>query len=170
MKRFRIRLACILLSLLLLLPTLSLAETTGFSDHQTLIFEAIKWSNDFPKNAQVTNAIEYLGKIDEYQVHLLLVQATQSDMAKAHYGTSAELILMDLDSDTVITCTNVVWPETSEITSKEDLLNMLFSCWDSYLLGYNPHVYFDAEIIMPLNADEIAAINAALSAYFTKPE
>ena len=170
MKHFPIRFTCILLSLLLLLPTLSLAETTSFSDHQTRIFETIKWSNDFPKNAQVTNAIEYLGKIDEYQVHLLLVQATQSDMAKAHYGTSSELMLIDLDSDTVITCTNVVWPETSEFTSKEDLLNMLFSCWDSYLLGYNPHVYFDAEIIFPLNADEIAAINAALSAYFTKPE
>ena len=104
------------------------------------------------------------------QVHLLLVQATQSDMAKAHYGTSAELMLIDLDSDTLITCTNVVWPETSELTSKEDLLNMLFSCWDSYLLGYNPHVYFDAEIIFPLSAEEIDAINTALSAYFTKPE
>ena len=62
---------------------------------------------------------------------------------------------------------NYILPEDA---SKEDLLNMLFSCWDSYLLGYNPHVYFDAEIIMPLNADEIAAINAALSACFTKPE
>ena len=169
MKCFLTRSLCLLL-LMILLPVFVIAETTDFTDNPILVFEAIKWSNDFPKNAQVTNAIEYLGKIDEYQVHLLLVQATQSDMAKAHYGTSAELMLIDLDSDTVITCTNVVWPETSEITSKEDLLNMLFSCWDSYLLGYNPHVYFDAEIIMPLNADEIAAINAALSAYFTKPE
>lgn len=170
MKHFPIRFTCILLTLLLLLPAYTLAETASFSDHQLCIYEAIKWCNDFPKNAQVTNAIEYLGKIDEHQVHLLLVQATQSDMAKAHYGTSAELMLIDLDSDTIITCTNVVWPETSEIASKEDLLNMLFSCWDSYLLGYNPHIYFDAEIIFPLSAEEIDAINTALSAYFTKPE
>ena len=170
MKHFPIRFTCILLSQLLLLPAFSIAETAAFSDHQLRIYEAIKWSNDFPKNAQVTNAIEYLGKINEHQVHLLLVQATQSDMASAHYGTSAELMLIDLDSDTIITCTNVVWPETSEIASKEDQLNMLFSSWDSYLLGYNPHIYFDAEIIMPLAAEEIDAINTALSAYFTKPE
>lgn len=170
MKHFPIRIACLLLTLLLLLPAFSLAQTAAFTDHQTRIYETIKWSNDFPKNAQVTNAIEYLGKIDEYQVHLLLVQATQSDMANAYYGNSAGLMLIDLDSDTVITCTNIVWPETSDITSKEDLLNMLFSCWDSYVLGYNPYVYFDAEITMPLKAEEIDTINAALSAYFTKPE
>ncbi len=49
-------------------------------------------------------------------------------------------------------------------------MNVLFSHWDSYTLGYNPFVYMDSEIIFPVSAEEIAAVNAALTERFVKPE
>ncbi|MBE5794396.1 MAG: hypothetical protein E7323_06915 [Clostridiales bacterium] len=168
MKYSFIRLVCVIV--LLILPVFSFAETTGFSDQQNRIYEAIKWSDDFPKSAQVTNAVEYLCKIDDYQVNLLLVQATQNEMIASHKGSSSTLMLIDLDSDAVITYTNCVWPETPDINTKDDLLNMLFACWDSYTMGYNPFVYTEFEITNPMPQEEIAAVNMALSAYFSKPE
>jgi len=171
MKRSPIRrFLSLMLALLLLLPTFAIAESTGFTQNQTLVFEAIKWSNDFPKNAQVLQATEYLCKIDDMQLHLLLVQATQNETVFSIQDNGSTLMLIDLDSDTTITYTNCVWPESSEIATKEDALNMLFSCWDSYTRGYNPSIFADHEITFPLSAEEIQGINAALAATFTKPE
>ena len=163
-------LALCLAACLLTLPMLSVAESAGFSPNQTAVFEAVKWSNDFPKNAQVTNAIEYLCKVEGHQLHLMLLQLTQNETILSIQDNSSTLMLIDLDDGNAITYTNCVWPESSDITSKEEALYMLFSCWDSFTRGYNPIIFADHEIIYPLSAEEIAAINTALAAHFAKPE
>ena len=163
-------LALFLAACLLTLPMLSIAESAGFSPNQTAVFEAVKWSNDFPKNAQVTNAIEYLCKVEEHQLHLMLLQLTQNETILSIQDNSSTLMLIDLDDGNAITYTNCVWPESSDITSKEEALYMLFSCWDSFTRSYNPIIFADHEIIYPLSAEEIAAINTALAAHFAKPE
>ena len=163
-------LALCLAACLLTLPALSIAESDAFTPNQTAVFEAVKWSHDFPKNAQVTNAIEYLCKVEDHQLHLMLLQLTQNETILSIQDNSSTLMLIDLDDGTTITYTNCVWPESPEITSKEDALNMLFSCWDSFTRGYNPMIFADHEITYPLSAEEIAAINTALTAHFAKPE
>lgn len=163
-------LALCLVVCLLMLPMLSIAESATFTPNQTAVFEAVKWSNDFPKNAQVTNAIEYLCKVEGHQLHLMLLQLTQNETVLSIQDNSSTLMLIDLDDGTILTYTNCVWPESSDIASKEDALNMLFSCWDSFTRGYNSIIFADHEITYPLSAEEIAAINTALAAYFTRPE
>ena len=166
-------LALTLAILLFLSPICALAQAApadDFNDNQSALFEAVCWNMDFPKNAQVLQATEYLCKIDDMQLHLLLVQATQNETVFSIQDNGSTLMLIDLDSDTTITYTNCVWPESSEIATKEDAMNMLFSCWDSYTRGYNPSIFADHEITFPLSAEEIQGINAALAATFTKPE
>lgn len=166
-------LALLLAILLFLSPICALAQAApadDFNDNQSALFEAVCWNMDFPKNAQIQEAIEYLCKTDGIQVHLLLARVSQNPDIFNMYGNQSELMLIDLESDTVITYANCTWPENAQITDKDILLNVLFSHWDSYTLGYNPFVYMDSEIVFPVSAEEIAAVNAALTERFVKPE
>ena len=169
MKPLALTLA-ILLFLSLICALAQAAPADDFNDNQSALFEAVCWNVDFPKNAQIQEAIEYLCKTDGIQVHLLLARVSKNPDIFNIYGNQSKLMLIDLESDTVITYANCTWPENAQITDKDILLNVLFSHWDSYTLGYNPFVYMDSEIVFPVNAEEIAAVNAALTERFIKPE
>ncbi|MBE5801846.1 MAG: hypothetical protein E7319_06115 [Clostridiales bacterium] len=147
----------------------AMAESAGaasFTGNQQTLFEAVKWNVDFPKNAQILQATEYLCKIDDLQMHLLLAEVTQNENIETLFGKGSRILLIDLESGEIITHTNCVWPESSDIHSKEDALNMLFSCYFSYLEGYNPFIFADHEITFPLTPEEISAINSELNHYF----
>jgi len=157
-----------LILVLLLLPALSLAEAPSLTPAQNQAFEAVKWNMDFPKDAQVVQAFEYLCKAEGHSLRLLLMEVTQNPQIESLMGQSSRLLLKDLQTDTVITYSNILWPESSQIASYEDALHMIFSCFDSYLSGYHPHLYADHEMIFPLTDEDLEAVNAALRAHFLK--
>jgi len=123
----------------------------------------------FPQNAQVVQATEYLCKVEGHQLHLLLAEVTQNESILNYQGASSRILLIDLDSGAVITYTNVVWPESSDIASKEDALNMLFSCYLSWVEGYNPFIFADHEITFPVAQESIDSVNQQLTQHFCPP-
>lgn len=161
-------LAVIIAMILLLGLNISFAEEASvFNAHQKLLFETVKWNVNLPKDAQILHAEEYICKMtQDIPVRVLLAEITQNPDIEMMYGTSSRLLLIDLETMQVVDHKSVVWPESSDIATKEEALNMLFSCYDSYLQGYNEFIYADHEIVTPVAEDEIAAINEALNHYF----
>ena len=165
------RILAMLLMVGLLLSVAAVAEgETGnqLSDNARIVYETIKYSVDFPKDAQVKSAMEYLCKIDQMQMHLLLVEATQNENIEMLFGRSAGILLINLETNEVITYSNFVSPESSEINSEADAMNLLYNSYSAYLEGYNEFIWTDSEIIFPLSETEIDSINSELTQFFTK--
>ncbi len=103
---------CLVVTILVLLlafsPHCAVAQTGSetFNNNQAALFEAVCWNMDFPKNAQVQEAIECLCKAEGIQVHLLLARVNQNQDIFNMYGNQSELMLIDLESDDVITYAN----------------------------------------------------------------
>ena len=143
-------------------------ELPVFQGKQQVVFDTLKWSDAFPKSAQVISAMEYFCKAEEYQMHLMLIHATQNETVQNMYGFGAQILMLDMDDGNVYSYQNISYPETSEISSKEEALRLIYSAYDSFLNGYNEFVFSDQEIVYEISAEELDQINEALAMYFTK--
>ncbi len=163
--------ALLLLAALLATALPSLAEP-AFSGNTQLMYDAIRWNLNLPKQSMLVSALEYLCKMGpDVQVHTLLMEVTTTTELEMQYGTAAKIILIDLDTGDIIDYTNfdgsVMWPD-GELTDKNTALHLLFNSYWSYLEGYNSNIASDYEIISPISEADIAAINAALSEVFIR--
>lgn len=160
--------------LLITLLTVSIPcfAETSFDGNTQLIFDAIRWNLNLPKQAMLVSAQEYLCKMGpDVQVHTLLMEVSVTPDLEMLHGGAARIILIDLDTGSVIDYANfngnVVWPD-GEITDKDTALHLLFNCYWSYLEGYNSNIVSDSEIIFPVSEADIAAINDALREVFIR--
>jgi len=143
-------------------------ELPVFDGNQQLVFETIRREAAFPKNAQVLSAMEYFCKIEGYQLHLMLIHATQSEQIEMMFGFGASIMIVDLDNGNVYTYQNIAYPEGQEVTCKEDTIRFVYGGFDSVLNGYGEYVYSDAEMTYPLTDEEMTQINEALAAFFAQ--
>ncbi len=165
-----------ILSLLLLLALLavsvpSVAEAP-FTGNTQLMYDAIRWNLNLPKQSMLTHAEEYLVKLNkEITLRALLMEVTLSPDLEMQYGLGGRLVLIDLDTGDIIDYKyfdgNVMWPE-GDITSKYDALHLLYNSYLSYLEGYNETIMNDHEFLTPIAEEDIAAINAALAEVFIR--
>ena len=149
----------------------SLAEASFIGNTQ-LMYDAIRWNLNLPKQSMLSHAEEYLFKLNkEITLHALLMEVTLSPELEMQYGLGARMIVIDLDTSDIIDYKNydgnVVWPE-GDITSKYDALHLLYNCYWSYLEGYNENIMGEYELITPIAEEEIAAVNAALTEVFIR--
>ena len=165
MKRMVISLLITLLLVVTVLPACAVSD----QDLPELLFETVKWSVDFPKDAQIVNATEFLCKVEDFQLHLLLAEVSQHEEVNNMYGSSSRILVIDLDTGSVINYKNMVWPEEFNIATREDALYIIFAGYDSYLLGYNPFIFADHEITFPMAQEVIDDINARLTQHFLPP-
>ena len=168
MKR---KLLILFLSLLMLLPAFSLAESAGdeaLSGSALSVYEAVKYCTALPKDAQVLSAAEYYCKVEGYPLRLLLIEATQTPIIEEFMGKSARLLVLDTDTGESVNCLNVVWSESPDIADRQDALNRLYSGFLSYAEGVNEWVYADHEMLFPLSDAQIAGVNAALTSHFAR--
>jgi hypothetical protein len=142
------------------------AETADFSLAQTNAFETVKWNADFPKDAQLIQAMEYFCKVEGHQLRLMLLEVTQNENLVNIFGNAARLLLVDLETGETVTYANFY--ETTEVTTKQDALNLLFNHFFSFIEGYNPQIFADHELIFPLSQEEISEVNAALNQHFIR--
>lgn len=140
------------------------AETTDLTLLQRNAYEAVKWNVDFPKNAQIVQAMEYFCKIEGHQLRLMLLEVTQNEMIESIYGNSARLLLVDLETGDTVTYAN--FHEAMEVTTKQDAMNVLFNHYFSYIESNASQIYADHELIFPLIQEEISEVNAALLRHF----
>lgn len=150
----------------LLLCFSAAGETMDFTPAQFDAYEAVKWNVDFPKNAQILQAMEYFCKAEGHPLRLMLLELTQNEHIENLFGNAARLLLIDLETGESITYANFTFPEGSSAPSKQETLHILFNHFVSYVEGYNPQIYADHELIFPLTPEEISAVNAALSQHF----
>ena len=143
----------------------AVAETNGLTLAQSNAYEAVKWNVDFPKNAQILQAMEYFCKLEGHQLRLMLLVVTQNETVESIYGNSARLMLVDLESGETVTYSN--FQETMEVTTNQDALNVLFNHFCSYIEFQPSQIYADHELIFPLSQEEITEVNAALTHHFT---
>lgn len=155
-----------LLVITLLVCSCLCASAEGLTGHAAPLFETVKWAPEFPKNAQILRAEEFLCKMtDDQQVHVLLAEVTQNPDIEMMYGASSRLLLIDLDTMEVIHYKNFV-EHLGDITTHEEALRSLFNHYWSYVDGANTFIYADHEIVFPVSEEDITAVNAALNAYF----
>ncbi|MBQ8653877.1 MAG: hypothetical protein IJ507_02975 [Clostridia bacterium] len=144
------------------------SSPTGLSGYPLTVFEAVRWCVDFPKDSQVLSAAEYVCKLGGQPVHALLIHASQSQFVSDHFGTAAGLMVLDLDTGMLITHTNFIFPENAgETMTRDEALHMLFASFDSHVSFGTEIIVTDSEIVTPLDASDISAINAALYQHFT---
>ena len=172
------KILCLLLSFLMCFTSASAEGCTcactqtdakvapSFQGHQALVYDTVRLSTALPKDAQVIAAIDYLCKIENFQLHLLLIHTTQSPLIEQHYGFGARILIVDLETGKTYSYTDLSYPEGEPITSKEDALNYIYGGYDGYLQGFNAFIYRDAEIAYPMGDEELAAVNEALKAHF----
>lgn len=164
-------LSIFLLFVLLAASVPSIAETS-FTGNTQLMYDAIRWNLNLPKESMLTHAEEYLYKITkEITLHVLLMEVTLSPELEMQYGLGGRLLVIDLDTGDIIDYKNfdgnVVWPD-GEITSKNDALHLLYNGYWAYLEGHNEFIMGDHELIAPIAEKEIASINAALTKVFIR--
>ena len=166
-----------LLASLIVLTMLSLSALTAYgeslSENARTVYEAIRWNPNLPKQSNVIRAEEYLFKLTkQITLRALLAEVTLSEELEMMYGAGGRLLVIDLDSGELIDYKNfdsdVRWPDEGEVTSKYDGLHLLYSCYWSYLEGYNENIMSEFEFVTPFAEEEIAAINAALNADFIR--
>lgn len=165
MKRMVTSLLITVLLMTAALPACAVSD----QDLPELLFETVKWSVDFPKDAQIVKATEFLCKVGDFQLHLLLAEVTQHEETNNMYGTSSRILLIDLDTGSIINYKNIVWPEEFSIATREDALFVIFAGYDSYMLGYSPFIFAEHEITFPLAQEVIDDINARLAEHFLLP-
>lgn len=169
MKKKMILTICLLLGMMMVGNACAEASAPeALNRNQQAVYEAVKYCNDLPKNAQVLRAMEYMCKVEGEQLRLLLIETTQNPDLIAMFGRCAGIMLVDQDEGKVITYSNCVWPEEYNIQSREDALNMVFSCYLSHVEGYNPIIFADHEMTYPLTEEEMAAVNEALVQHFSR--
>lgn len=167
------KLVSLILSLALLLgAALPCLAEPAFAGSAQLIYDAIRWNVNLPKQSTLLHAEEYLIKLTkEITLHALLMEVTLSDDLEAMYGMGGRIIVIDLDTGEIIDYKNfdgnVMWPE-GEITSRYDALHLLYNCYWSYLEGWNATIMSDHEFITPVAEEDVAAINAALTKAFIR--
>ncbi len=162
-KRF---LALLTALLLLLLTPAAIGETASLSGAAQVLFDTVKWSTAFPKDAQVVQGCEYMCKVEDQNLRLILAEVTQQELIQSFMGDSSRLILIDQDSDLVITYLNFTEPDYANIATHEDALMLLFNHYFSHTAyGSNP-IYAESEMVYPISEEEIQQINAELAAYF----
>lgn len=161
------KLLAIITAFLVLLTSSALCETAALGDTAQLVLDTVKWSTAFPKDAQVVQACEYFCKVEGQQLRVVLAEVTQQELLLNILGGSGRLLLIDMDSDLVLTHQNFTEPDYSNIATHEDALKLLFNSYFSYVAYGAEFIYSDAEMLFPISDDEIAAINNALTAYFT---
>lgn len=142
----------------------AVAETNSFTLAQSNAYEAVKWNADFPKNAQIIQAMEYFCKIEGHQLRLMLLELSQNEVIETMYGQSARLLLVDLETGEAITYAN--FQEAMEVSTRQDALNLLFNHFCSYIEFHPSQIYADHELIFPLSQEEITEVNAALIHHF----
>lgn len=162
-------LLCLSLLLGAALPCLAEPTLTG---NTQLLYDAIRWNLNLPKQSTLVHAEEYLFKLNkDVTLNALLMEVTLSEDLEAMYGMGAKIIVIDLDTGEIIDYKNfdgnVMWPE-GEITSKYDALHLLYNCYWSYLEGWNATIMSDHEFITPIAEDDVAAVNAALAEAFIR--
>lgn len=162
----------LLLSLFLMLSACALGES-ALSGHVQTMFEAIRYNLNLPKQSALVHAEEYQFRMTkEITLHALLMEVTLSDELEAIYGMGGRLMLIDLDTGDLIDYKNfdgnVRWPDEGDVTSKYDALHLLYSAYWSYLEGYNEDIMSMHEFITPIAGEDILAVNAALTAAFTR--
>lgn len=149
----------------------SLAEP-AFSGNTQLIYDAIRWNLNLPKQTMLVSAQEYLCKMSkEVQVHTLLLEVSVTPDLEMMRGNAARIVLIDLDSGSMIDYASfdgdVMWPD-GELTDKNTALHLLFNCYWAYLDGYNPNIFSEHEILFPISDADVAAINDALKEVFIR--
>ncbi|MBQ2701248.1 MAG: hypothetical protein IJF65_08860 [Clostridia bacterium] len=142
------------------------APSPVLQGNQALIYEAVRLSNALPKDAQVISALDYACKLEGIQLHLLLIQVTQSEHIAQHFGVCSQILIVDPDTQEVFSYLDLTFPEGEPIVSKTEALRYIYGGYEAYLQGYNPFIYSDAEITYPLTDGELTAINEALQAHF----
>lgn len=158
------RLLAALLALIVLLPS---AQAESLSP-AALTEEAVKWCAALPKDSQVLRAVEYsCDDIEGQSVHALLIAATATQEAYNFYGNAAGLLLVDLSDGKVYSHGDFPVFEGQPVQSREDALLWLFNCWDSAQRPGTQIIWSENEQQIPLTEEEIQAVNANLTAYFT---
>ncbi len=101
------------------------------------------------------------------------MEVTQSEDIEMMYGMGSRIMVIDLDTCAVIDFKNfngdAHWPESGEFTNKDDALHVLYNSYWAYLEGYNEFVMASHEFLTPIAEEDVAAINAALSEVFIRP-
>ena len=164
------------LSILLVLVLLTIALPTMaeavFDGNPQLMYDAIRWNLNLPKQTMLVSAQEYLCKMSkEVQVHTLLLEVSVTPDLEMMRGNAARIVLIDLDSGSMIDYASfdgdVMWPD-GELTDKNTALHLLFNCYWAYLDGYNPNIVSEHEILCPISDADVAAINDALKEVFIR--
>ena len=166
MKKF----LSLLLLIMMLLPCLcAQAEGPAFNQRQQMLFDAVRYCNDLPKDSQVISAMEYFCKVEGQQLRLMLMNCTQTEHIANHFGIASTLVLLDTETGDVISYTNHVPYEGHPVASKLDAMNLVFSAYSSYVSFGAEQICTDSELCFPLSAEELNVVNQALRAYFTNP-
>lgn len=166
------KLLALLLLLAMLLSAAPCTAETAFTGNAQIMYDAIRWNLNLPKQSMLTHAEEYLCKLNkELTLHALLMEATLSPDLEMHYGMGGRLVVIDLDSGEIIDYKtfdgNVMWPD-GELTDKHTALHLLYSSYWSYLEGFNENIMSEHEFITPIPDADIEAINAALTEVFIR--
>jgi hypothetical protein len=162
----------VLLLMALLAAALPCMAEGSFTGNAQLMYDAVRWNLNLPKQSMITRAEEYLVKLNkELALHALLMEVTLSPELEMQYGLGGRLLVIDLDTGEMIDYKNfdgnVMWPE-GELTDKHTALHLLYNCYWAYLEGYNETIMSEHEFITPVAEEEIAAINAALTKLFIR--
>lgn len=164
------------LSILLVLVLLTIALPTMaeavFDGNPQLMFDAIRWNLNLPKQTTIVRAEEYSVELSkEVALHALLMEVAVTPEIEMMYGMASKIVVIDLDTGDLLDYKtfdgNVMWPE-GEVTDKAEALNLLFNGYWSYLEGYNPIIMTDREEIIPITEADIQAVNDALKAVFIR--
>jgi len=166
-----------MISFILLFAMLSVSipafAENSFAGNTQLIYDAIRWNLNLPKQSMLTHAEEYLFKMNkEITLHALLMEVTLSPELEMLYGTGGKIVLIDLDTGDMIDYKNfdgnVVWPDSGDVTSKYDALHLLYNAYWSCLDDYNDFIMSEYEFVTPISEEDVAAINTALTEAFIR--
>lgn len=170
MKKKMLLVVALILSIML--PLNSLSES-ALSGNALRVYDAIRWNLNLPKQTMVSHAEEFIGIfLPDTPVHVLLMELTVTPDLEMLYGESSKIVLVDLDSETVIDYATIDMNAMlidGEVTDKNTVLHLLYQWYWMYLDGTNSSILSeDDEIILPLTDAEITAINDALKAAFVR--
>ncbi len=157
--------------------TLRLEQAVGLSDWQRLFFDAameaaktarFKQAAFDPSSLQLSAGGELSFRHPEngFELHVLLLQAQGIDTNM--YGFSAGTYIKDLNSSTLYTDTDFDLTDwTWDWDDYSDPLNPIIAALLSYdsFLNMGQTVFFmeEEELFVPLSAEDLAAVNAALN-------
>lgn len=166
------KLLSILLLLLLLTTALPTMAEAVFEGNPQLMYDAIRWNLNLPKQATIVRAEEYSVELSKaVTLHALLMEVAVTPEMEMMYGMASKIVVIDLDTGDLLDYKtfdgNVMWPE-GEVTDKTEALNLLFNGYWSYLEGYNQIIMTDREEIISIPEEDIQAVNDALKAVFIR--